>query len=413
MSVIKDAYLADQGIQKIEWVKDFMPVLTKVSENLIKDQVFADCTVGMSIHMEAKTAFLAMLLRAAGAQVYATGCNPLSTQDDVAAGLASLGVEVYAVHGVDFETYRKHLYMVLEHRPNLIIDDGGDLLEAYLGLPDCDKFPVIGGCEETTTGILRLEKLRQTGELPFPMMNVNDACCKHFYDNRYGTGQSVWDAIMHVTNVLVAGKTVVVAGYGFCGKGIAMRARGMGARVIVTEIDPIKAIEANLDGYKVMTMDDAAPLGDFFVTATGCEDVIVARHFRMMKDNAFLANAGHFNVEINLSDLFKMSEKIKERRADIVGCTLESSGKTLNVLAEGRLVNLAAGNGHPAEIMDMSFALQALGLEYLVKHQGGALVPGVYDIPYHLDRYVAWTKLSSMGIDIDRLTPKQRNYLGL
>lgn len=254
MSIIKDANLAASGRQKIEWVKSFMPTLTTIGQDHIKNQTFAGLKIGMSIHLEAKTAYLALILKEAGAKVYATGCNPLSTQDDVAAGLASLGVEVYAIHGVLEEEYRDHLNQVLNNKPDLIIDDGGDLLEAYLNLPDSQKWPLIGGCEETTTGVLRLKQLAKSNRLPFPMMNVNDARCKHLFDNRYGTGQSVLDAILHTTNVLVAGKTVVVAGYGWCGRGIAMRAHGMGARVIVTEVDPVKAIEANLDGFEVMQM---------------------------------------------------------------------------------------------------------------------------------------------------------------
>lgn len=410
MSIVKDMTLAASGRQKIAWVKDFMPALTAIGQELAAKQAFAGFKIGMSIHMEAKTAYLATILKEAGAKVYATGCNPLSTQDDVAAGLASLGVEVYAIHGVDNDTYRYHLRMVLENKPDLIIDDGGDLLEVYCSFPRYAWFPVIGGCEETTTGVMRLHQREQAGTLPFPMMNINDACCKHYYDNKYGTGQSVWDAIMYVTNTLVAGKIVVVAGYGYCGKGIAMRARGMGANVIVTEIDPIKAIEANLDGFRVMKMDHAVHLGDYFVTATGCKDVITERHFRNMKDNAFLANAGHFDVEINMKELEATAGSIEERRESIVGYTF-ADNRTLNVLAEGRLVNLAAGNGHPAEIMDTSFSLQSLGLEYLVKNRG-KLDNKVYEIPYEIDHAVAETKLSAMRITIDELTPAQREYLG-
>lgn len=411
MSIIKDPCLVNSGRQKIEWVKDFMPTLTLIGQELAKKQIFAGLKIGMSIHMEAKTAYLATVLKSAGADVYATGCNPLSTQDDVAAGLVNYGVNVYAVHGVSYDEYVSHLRAVLERRPDLIIDDGGDLLNIYCTFPPYAQHKVIGGCEETTTGIMRLHKREKDGTLPFPMMNINDACCKHFYDNKYGTGQSVWDAIMHTTNILVAGKTVVVAGYGYCGKGVAMRARGMGARVIVTEIDPIKAIEANLDGFEVMTMDNAAPLGDFFITVTGCMDVITEHHFLLMKDNAFLANAGHFDVEINLNDLVAQSKAIHQRRDGITGYTLKYNDRTLNVLAEGRLVNLAAGNGHPAEIMDMSFSLQILGLEYLVQHRG-KLKNKVHEIPYHLDRYVARTKLATMGITIDQLSQAQRDYLG-
>lgn len=409
MSIIKDPNLAEQGKQKIEWVKDFMPVLTQIGGNFANTQVFAGKKIGMSIHMEAKTAYLALILKHAGAEVFATGCNPLSTQDDVAAGLASLGVEVYAVHGADEATYQSHLDAVLAHQPDLLIDDGGDLYRSYLDLPE--KWPVIGGCEETTTGINRLKILAKKGPLAFPMMDVNDAKCKHYYDNKYGTGQSVWTAIMDVTNTLVAGKTVVVAGYGYCGHGIAMRAKGMGARVIVTEIDRVKAIEAHLDGFEVMQMDDAARYGDYFITATGCKNVITSWHFSQMKDNAFLANAGHFDVEINLRELEFMATKVVERRDGITGYQM-TNGRTLNVLASGRLVNLAAGNGHPAEIMDMSFSLQALGLDYLVKHQG-ELSCDVHDIPDSTNDFVAMLKLKSLGIDVDYLTRSQMQYLGL
>ena len=410
MSNILDPTLAPTGKQNIEWVKDFMPALTKIGQEIAERGTLKGLKIGMSIHMEAKTAYLATILKEAGARVYATGCNPLSTKDEIAAGLASLGVEVYAAHGVSINKYREHLRMVLDNQPDLIIDDGGDLLEAYCALPDYAKWNLIGGCEETTTGVIRLHQREKNGTLPFPMMDINDACCKHFYDNRFGTGQSVWDGIMHTTNILVAGKTVVVAGYGFCGKGISMRARGLGAKVIVTEIDPIKAIEANLDGFEVMTMEEAAPLGDFFITATGCKDVITAKHFVLMKDNAFLANSGHFDVEINLKDLADLSYTSGERRENIIGYVIEG-GRTLNVLAEGRLVNLAAGNGHPAEIMDMSFSLQALGLECLVKHNG-TLENKVYELPDYLDDYVAKTKLDAMDIHIDHLTPSQKAYLG-
>lgn len=411
MSKINDPKLALTGKQKIEWVKDFMPALTKIGQELKEKRTFAGRKIGMSIHMEAKTAYLALILKEAGARVYATGCNPLSTQDDVAAGLASLGVQVYAAHGVSENLYRQHLRKVLQNQPDLIIDDGGDLLEAYCKLPEDAKWTVIGGCEETTTGIIRLKKRERAKTLPFPMMDINDACCKHYYDNRFGTGQSTWTAIMDTTNVLVAGKTVVVAGYGYCGKGIAMRARGMGADVIVTEVDPVKAIEANLNGFRVMTMDEAAPLGDFFITATGCKDVITARHFMVMKDNAFLANSGHFDVEINLEDLASLAYNSGERRENITGYVLEG-GRTLNVLAAGRLVNLAAGKGHPAEIMDMSFSLQALGLECLIKHCG-ELENKVYVLPDYLDQKVADIKLDAMGIRIDHLTQDQADYLNI
>ncbi len=411
MSIIKDPDLIPDGRRKIEWVKDFMPALTTISQELIDNQTFAGLKIGMSIHMEAKTAYLATLLKNAGAKVFATGCNPLSTQDDVAAGLTDYGVNVYAIHGVNEETYREHLKMVLVNKPDLIIDDGGDLMESYLNLPDEEKWPLIGGCEETTSGVLRLKFLEKEGKLPFPMVDVNDAKCKHYYDNKYGTGQSVWDAIMHTTNTLVAGKTVVIAGYGYCGRGIAMRARGMGARVIITEIDQVKAIEANLDGFEVMQMSDAAPLGDYIITATGCKDILTYSKFRLLKNNVFLANAGHFDVEINLVHLSQIAKNIGERRAGITGYKL-TDGRTINVLAEGRLVNLAAGNGHPAEIMDMSFSLQTLGLKFLLDNRED-LENRIYDIPENIDYFVAKTKLNAMNIKVDTLTPEQKAYLGL
>ena len=411
MSIIKDSSLAEQGKQKIAWVKDFMPTLTKIGHELTEKQAFTGIKIGMSIHMEAKTAYLATILKAAGAKVYATGCNPLSTQDDVAAGLNDLGIEVYAIHGADLEEYQYHLRMVLNNKPDLIIDDGGDLLENYCLLPRYAQWKVLGGCEETTTGITRLRQRQKSNTLPFPMININDAKCKHYYDNKYGTGQSVWDAIMHTTNTLVAGRTVVVAGYGYCGKGIAMRARGMGANVIVTEIDPIKAIQANLDGFQVMKMEQAAPLGDYFIISTGCKKIITGKHFKLMKNNAFLANAGHFDVEIDLRKLESISKKIEKRRNNITGYTMPDN-RALNVLAEGRLVNLAAGNGHPAEIMDMSFSLQLLGLDYFIKHYG-ELRNRIYNVPDNIDKYVAESKLSALGIEIDHLSKDQQTYLGL
>ena len=303
MSHVRDMSLADYGRMKIEWVRDFMPALVAIRERFEREKPFAGKKITISIHMEAKTAFLALCLAAGGAEVHATGCNPLSTQDDVAAGLASMGVETYAMHGVSSEEYKELLVEALSCHPDLIIDDGGDLLDLLSGEYAHLGDHIIGGAEETTTGIHRLHARAKAGVLPFPMMNVNDAKCKHYYDNKYGTGQSVWDAIMHTTNLLVAGKTVVVAGYGYCGRGVAMRAKGMGANVIVTEIDPIKALEASMDGCRVMPMDEAAPQGDIFVTTTGCRDVITRRHFEVMKNNAFLSNAGHFNVEVNAEEL--------------------------------------------------------------------------------------------------------------
>ncbi len=410
MSIVKNIKLADHGKQKIEWVKNFMPALTRIGEELAETQAFAGLKIGMSIHMEAKTAYLATILRNAGAEVFATGCNPLSTQDDVASALATeKNIEVYAIHDVEEATYWGHINAVLDHHPDLIIDDGGDLMESYLKRPEAEHWHIIGGCEETTTGIHRLKQLEHKGKLPFPMVDVNDANCKHLFDNRYGTGQSAWDAIMHNTNVLVAGKVVVVAGYGWCGRGIAMRAKGMGAKVIVCEVNPVKALEAIMDGYKVMPMAKAAELADFIITATGCKDVVDYSKFYKMRNNVFLANAGHFNVEINLEQLAQMSKSVSGRRDNITGYQLEN-GRTINVLAEGRLVNLASGNGHPAEIMDMSFSLQALGLEYLLNHRD-ELEKKVYDVPKDIDDYVAWVKLEALDAEIDYLTPDQLAYL--
>ncbi len=409
MSHVRDRSLAEYGRMKIEWVQDFMPALCAIRDRFAAEKPFAGKKITISIHLEAKTAFLALCLAAGGAEVHATGCNPLSTQDDVAAGLASLGVECYAMHGVSPKEYEQLLVEALSCHPDLIIDDGGDLLDllsgeyAHLG----DK--IIGGAEETTTGIHRLHARAKAGVLPFPMMNVNDAKCKHYYDNKYGTGQSVWDSIMHTTNLLVAGKTVVVAGYGYCGRGVAMRAKGMGADVIVTEIDPIKALEASMDGCRVMPMDEAAKQGDIFITTTGCRDVITERHFAVMKNNAFLSNAGHFNVEVNGEALEKMAVRVFKRRNDIVGYELPD-GRVLNLLAEGRLVNLASGNGHPAEIMDTSFSVQALSLEYMLRN-GAKLDRQVYEVPKEIDDAVSLLKLKGAGLQIDHLTDEQIAYL--
>lgn len=412
MSTRVDLSLADQGMKKILWAYDHMPVLKLIEERFgFGTTPLSGKSVGMSIHMEAKTARLALLLNKMGARVYATGCNPLSTQDDVAAGLQSMGIDVFAKHGASPEEYKENLLDVLNREPDLIIDDGGDLFETYCNLPDYHKWPVIGGCEETTTGITRLRAYEELGELPFPMINVNDANCKHLYDNVYGTGQSTVNAVMSVTNSVIAGKTVVVAGYGFCGKGIAKRMRGMGAHVVITEIDPVKAIEAKLEGFEVTTMLEAARFGDIFVTATGCKDVITRKHFPLMKHNAILCNSGHFDVEINLKDLAEMATDIRERRGSIVGYRL-TPDKVLNVLAEGRLVNLAASDGHPAEIMDTSFALQTLSLFYLAEHRG-KLSNELHDVPNSIDQKVARLKLQTMDVDIDQLTASQRKYLGL
>ena len=409
MNILRDESLAPEGRVKIDWVQDFMPALTAIRRRFEQEKPFAGKRIAMSIHLEAKTAYLALSLAAGGAEVHATGCNPLSTQDDVAAGLASLGVNVYAWHGATDEEYTAHLTQALACRPHLIIDDGGDLLNLLCG--SCKDFAenLIGGCEETTTGVHRLRARAAAGQLPWPMIDVNDAQCKHFFDNRYGTGQSVWDAILHTTNLLVAGKTVVVAGYGYCGRGVAARAKGLGAKVIVTETDPVRALEAHMDGFMVMPMLQAARQGDLFITTTGCRDILTAEHFQVMKDNALLCNAGHFNVEINMDQLQAMTVHSYLRRENIRGYVL-SDGRTLNLLAEGRLVNLAAGNGHPAEIMDMSFAIQSLSLEYLL-HNGHAMAPEVYQVPAQIDEAVARVKLQAMGLAIDALTDEQSDYL--
>ncbi len=407
---IKDITLAPAGHAKINWVKDYMPALSSIERDFIKTRPFEGKKIAMSIHLEAKTAYLATVLKNGGADVYATGCNPLSTQDDVAAALSEYGVHVYAVHGDNEENYTARLRAALSCKPDLIIDDGGDFISLLHGEDKELGVNLIGGCEETTTGIHRLRQRERAGTLLYPMIDVNDADCKHLFDNRYGTGQSTLDAIMHATNLIIAGKTAVVAGYGWCGKGIAMRLKGMGARVIVTEIDHIKAIEAIMDGFSVMTMDEASPLGDLFITATGCADVITKKHFEVMKDGVLLANSGHFDVEINKKDLLSISVSHEERKPNIEGFTL-SDGRKLNLLAEGRLVNLAAGNGHPAEIMDMSFAIQAKGLEYLALNEKKA--PALYAVPREIDMEVARLKIASMGIKIDTLTREQKDYLGI
>ena len=409
MSIVKDMSLAPSGHQKIRWVRDFMPALSGIEERFRREKPFAGLTIAVSVHLEAKTANLGLVLREGGADVHLTGCNPLSTQDDVAAAMADLGVDTYGVYGVDMAGYENLLVETLKCRPHLIVDDGGDLI-SLLG-DRCNQYGerLIGGCEETTTGIHRLYARQRAGILPCPMMAVNDAKAKHYYDNKYGTGQSTMDAIMHTTNLMVAGKTVVVAGYGWCGKGIAMRAKGMGANVIVCEVDPFKALEATMENFRVMPMDQAARLGDLFITATGCKDIIVKRHFQVMKDNALLCNSGHFDCEVDVAALGEMAAERFDRRANIRGYRLPD-GRTLNVLAEGRLVNLAAGNGHPAESMDMSCAVQALSLEWLAKHRG-ELEKKVYNVPDEIDDQIGRVKLAAMGLAIDELTQEQRDYL--
>lgn len=408
-SEIRDINLAESGERKIEWVKRNCDLLRTLEKEFSETKPFAGKKVTLSVHLEAKTAYLCLVLAAGGAQMYVTGSNPLSTQDDVAAALVKAGLEVHAWYDATDEEYNNHIRAVLEVGPNIIIDDGGDLVnmvhkEMKHLIPN-----IIGGCEETTTGIIRLEAMDKAGELKFPMVRVNNAACKHFFDNRYGTGQSVWDGINRTTNLIVAGKIVVVAGYGWCGKGTAMRAKGLGARVIVTEIDPIKAIEAVMDGFDVMPMKEAAKLGDFFVTVTGCDGVIDQEDFAEMKEGAILCNAGHFDCEIDMAWLKANAVETREQRKNIMGYKLPT-GQWIFVLAEGRLVNLAAGDGHPAEIMDMSFAIQALSAKYLVEH-ASELTEKLIDVPEEVDKDVAKRKLTFLGKEIDVLTPEQEKYL--
>ncbi len=412
-SEIRDLNLWPSGELKIEWVRRHMPLLETIQKQFRETRPFKGLKIALSVHLEAKTAHLCEVLSDGGAEMYVTGSNPLSTQDDIAAALVHEGLNVFALHGATDEEYMRGIRSVLSAGPNVIIDDGGDLVTTLH-----NEFPelipgVLGGCEETTTGILRLRAMDRAGALRFPMMLVNDADCKHLFDNRYGTGQSVWDGINRTTNLIVAGKTVVVAGYGWCGKGVAMRAKGQGAKVIVTEVDPIKAMEAVMDGFQVMTMRQAAPLGDFFVTVTGCNEVISTDDFLIMKDGAICCNAGHFDVEVSVAALRKLAVKEAPARNNITGYTLPG-GKVIYLIAEGRLVNLAAGDGHPAEIMDMSFAIQALSAEWLVRHHDELpLEPHkmLYNVPRETDCRVAELKLADWGISIDHLTEDQKTYL--
>lgn len=409
-SMIKDIALAPTGHQKIAWVKEHMPLLNILNKRYAEKKIFDGLNMVVTIHLEAKTAYLAQTLKNCGANVVVTGSNPLSTQDDVAAALANSGITVFATHACSQEEYDLYLSKALDTKPSLIIDDGGDLVN-MLHSTRRELIPnLIGGSEETTTGVHRLKALNEAGKLAFPMIAVNDAYCKYLFDNRYGTGQSSWDGIMRTTNLAVAGKTVVVAGYGWCGKGVAMRAKGLGANVIVTEIDPIKGIEAVFDGFRVMPMCEAAKYGDFFVTVTGCKDVITKEHFPLMKDGAVLANAGHFDVEINVKDLEAMTvEPAYEVRKNITTYTMPN-GKKINLLGEGRLVNLACGDGHPVEVMDLSFAMQFLAMKYLLEHKG-ELQNNLYVLPEELNTEIAALKLEAMGAGIDTLTPEQYAYL--
>lgn len=408
-SIIRDMGLAPSGHDKIAWVKNFMPVLNGIEAEFSQTKPFAGRRIVMTIHLEAKTAYLALVLKKAGAEVAITGSNPLSTQDDIAAALAEEGVLVFAKHGCTAAEYDMYLEKALDTRPEIIIDDGGDLV-SMLHTKRRELLPnILGGSEETTTGVYRLRALAAQGKLEFPMIAANDAYCKYLFDNRYGTGQSTWDGIMRTTNLVIAGKNVVIAGYGWCGKGCAMRAKGLGANVIVTEVDPIKAIEAVFDGFRVMPMDEAAKLGDIFLTLTGNKDVIREWHFAAMKDGALMANSGHFDVEINIPELEKLSVSRRTVRHNIEAFE-QKDGRKLYLLAEGRLVNLAAGDGHPAEIMDLSFAVQFFSALHLLRHHQ-ELKPEVYLMPEEINTRIAQIKLASMGVAIDALTPEQQAYL--
>ena len=408
-SIIRDISLAPQGRQKIEWARKHMPVLNGIAEDMKKNQSMKGLKVALSVHMEAKTAYLAQVLAECGAEVYATGSNPLSTQDDVAAALSESGVTVFATHGCSAEEYNDYLCKALCCKPDVMIDDGGDMLTIlHEEHPEWAE-NLRGGCEETTTGVIRIRNRAKAGKLNFPMFSINDADCKHLFDNRYGTGQSVWDGIMRTTNLNVAGTTVVVAGYGWCGKGVSMRAKGMGAKVIVTEVDSVKAIEAVMDGFAVMPMDEAAKLGDIFITVTGCDGVVTAKHMLSMKEGAIMCNAGHFDVEVDVAGLRAMAVESCEIRKNIEAFTLEN-GRTVYLLGEGRLVNLACGDGHPVEIMDMSFALQ-FACAYRMAQVGRDMKPDLYDVPRDIDQEVALRKLNALGVSIDVLTPEQEKYL--
>jgi adenosylhomocysteinase len=407
---IKDPALATLGKQRIEWAGREMPVLRQIRDRFAQEKPFTGIRLVACCHVTTETAHLAIALKAGGADAVLIASNPLSTQDDVAASLVvDHGIPVFAIKGEDNATYSKHVQIALDHRPNIIIDDGSDVVATLIQERQNQIADLIGTTEETTTGIVRLQAMLKDGVLTFPAVNVNDADTKHFFDNRYGTGQSTLDGIVRATNILLAGKTIVVAGYGWCGKGTALRARGMGANVIVTEIDPIKAIEAVMDGFRVLPMAEAAPHGDIFITVTGNKHVIRSEHFDVMKDGAIVCNSGHFDIEIDLKSLKAKSSEVKNVRPFTEQYKL-NSGKSVVVIGEGRLVNLAAAEGHPSAVMDMSFANQAMACEYLVKNKG-KLAPGLHSIPVEVDKEIARLKLQAMGISVDTLTPEQVEYI--
>ena len=409
MSIVKDMSLANSGVDKINWVKNFMPVLNAINDEYSKSKPFAGLNVAICLHLEAKTAYMAQVFHQAGANVSICGSNPLSTQDDVCAGLAQSGVNVFATHACSEKEYFDFVEKSVENKPHIIIDDGGDLTHLLHQRKDLTA-NLYGGSEETTTGVNRLKALDANGELAFPMIAANDAYMKYLFDNRYGTGQSTFDGIMRTTNLVIAGKTVVIAGYGWCGKGAAMRARGLGANVVITEVDPIKSIEAVFDGFRVMPMSEAAKIGDLFLTLTGCKDVITKNNFEVMKDGAMLANAGHFDVEINIPELESLSSSRRTVKPNIEEFVVD--GKKVYLLAEGRLVNLASGDGHPAEVMDLSFAVQFFSALHILNHHK-EMENHVYLLPENINIDIAKIKLKALGIEIDSLTEEQRKYLGL
>lgn len=407
---VRDIALAEKGALRTEWAGASMPVLKMIRQRFEKEKPLQNIKVAACLHVTTETANLMETLKAGGAEVFLCASNPLSTQDDVAAHLVkNLNISVFAIKGEDRETYYSHINAVIDRGPNVTMDDGADLV-ATLHSGRRDKLDnVVGGTEETTTGVIRLKSLAARGRLAYPIIAVNDADTKHLFDNRYGTGQSTIDGIIRATNRLLAGSCFVVCGYGMCGRGVAMRARGMGANVIITEVDPLRALEALMDGYRVMPMAEAAPIGDFFCTLTGDINVIDVEHFKLMKDGAIVANSGHFNVELNLDALEKISKKKRSVRDFVDEYTLED-GRRIYVLGEGRLVNLAAAEGHPSSVMDMSFSNQALSVEYVVKNRE-KMEKKVYPVPSHIDREIARLKLESMGVRIDTLTPQQEEYL--
>jgi len=408
-STIRDLALAPLGQAKIDWVAPRMQVLNSIRQEFEEQLPFAGKKVVICLHLEAKTAYLAQVIRAGGAEVTVVASNPLSTQDDVVAAMVHQGIEAHAWYNATEEEFNQHMQLALDNEPDFIIDDGADLVSTiHTTRPELLQ-KIKGGAEETTTGVLRLHAMEREGVLKFPMIAVNDAQCKYLFDNRYGTGQSVWDGIMRTTNLVVAGKTAVVAGYGWCGKGVALRAKGLGARVIVCEINPIKANEALMDGFEVMPMVEAAKYGDFFITVTGNMDIINQEHFVHMKSGAIMCNAGHFDVEVNVAQLKRIAISERMARTNITEYALPG-GQLLYVLAEGRLVNLAAGDGHPAEVMDMTFALQALSLQYVVLNHA-KLSAKVYQVNTEIDEKVAMIKLQSLGLAIDKLTKEQESYL--